>query len=150
MRHLKDFILDSLSNTNLFEQAMNRKDIINKIIYHSGQIIENWALIVYCNFYDENNLNINHWKQELSTQCDQIFYTEIKGSSREKAISYAILDKMELNNSDIIYKIISKKFKKENFNNIDRIHNVAKYVSENINELINALNNDPDAWIENL
>ncbi|MCH5167831.1 MAG: hypothetical protein J1F35_08130 [Erysipelotrichales bacterium] len=152
MKTLKEFILDSLISTKLFEQAYNREQIIRTVINLANQIVENWALILYVRQYDKENLNLNHWKSELEAHCEKIDNMNIKGNSdKKKAFKQALIRNHELNDSSQVFKILKRKFKKENIDE-DICKDISFQISQNIEDLVNALSdkNGPYDWIENL
>lgn len=150
MRNLKEVLLDTLSSTSVFEQALNRSDVINKVVMLGEQIVQNWALILYTNENDPENTNINHWKTELRAHCKTISKSNIKGGSRGRAIRYAFLEKLEYNKTKNVFEDIYDKFESEG---LPRVYaqEISEYISKNIDELISAIvEKDYVDWIENL
>ena len=60
MLNIKEYILEKLQNTLVFEMAYSRKEL--KTIFDDilDQIIENWCLVKYCLLYDVQNKNKNN------------------------------------------------------------------------------------------
>ena len=54
--YLKNYILEAISNTHLFEMADSRQDYLADIRGLRFQILENWCLIKYCNMFDKEKL----------------------------------------------------------------------------------------------
>ena len=63
--NLKEYLLESLQSTYIFEMAYDRKHLKKMVDGLFAQIIENWCLVRYCTLYDPNNTTKNHWKKEL-------------------------------------------------------------------------------------
>ena len=57
MKSIKEYILDVIQESYVFEMAYNRKEIKKRVEALINQIIENWCLIKYCSLYDKNNIN---------------------------------------------------------------------------------------------
>lgn len=155
MKSLSEFINDSIQESRLFEQAFNRDKIMKTLSGKIRQIIENYALILYCRQYDQDNWNLNHWKDELLAQCNNICEIDIKMSGKDakyKAIKQVFLNQEELNDSEVVFKLLKKKFKEEKITNDDIRKDIAFQISNNIEELIDILSYDYDAidWVENL
>ena len=47
MKDLKNFILETISNTWLFEMAYSRQNYLHQIMSLNKQIVDNWCLIKY-------------------------------------------------------------------------------------------------------
>ena len=72
----------------------------------------------------------------------QIANTRIKSGRKDKAIKNILIKKWELNDPDVIYNFINKKFTKEG------LFKYSKYISEicsnNIDEICNILSQNED------
>ena len=60
MLNIKEYILEKLQNTLVFEMAYSRKELKTIFADILDQIIENWCLVKYCSLYDPTNINKNH------------------------------------------------------------------------------------------
>ena len=150
MRNLKEVLLDKLSSSSVFEQALNRSDVINKVVMLGEQIVQNWALILYVRKNGLASVNINHWKTELKAHCKTISKSNIKGGSRGRAIRYAFLEKLEYNKKVNVFESIYDKFESEGIP-LTPAKEISEYISKNIDELITAIvEKDYVAWIENM
>ena len=58
MKSIKEYILNVIQESYIFEMAYDRKEIKKRVEALTNQIIENWCLIKYCSLYDKNNTNI--------------------------------------------------------------------------------------------
>lgn len=117
MKSIKEYILDVIQESYIFEMAYDRKEIKKRVEALTNQIIENWCLIKYCTLYDSNNRNKYHWKQELKAHLYNIYEMRIKGGNAKtkyNLISEIIYDKKEITTSSKISSIIRIKFRKEN------------------------------------
>lgn len=113
MISLKEYIADKACENTLFEMASNRSEFLDKLDNLHEQIIENWCLIRYCIVFDNKNINKNHWRKELSAHLYNIVLHRYD-VNRINAIKEVYLRKLRLDNSNVIYNIISKKWSKEN------------------------------------
>lgn len=142
MKAIKEYILDVIQESYVFEMAYNRKEIKKRIEALINQIIENWCLIKYCSLYDKNNTNKYHWKQELKAHLYNIYEMKIKGGdvkTKYNLVSEIIYDKKEITTSSKISSIIRIKFRKENI----IIHNdICNSCIENLNYIITLISND--------
>ena len=152
---LNEYILQELfPNIPLYEQAVPRSEFILKLMSLATPILSHWGLIEYAHGdfegTDSYEQYVEHWKDELSTFCDDLCQNKIKRGDRKKAIQHAIINKAELNDQSEIYNRIKKKFNKENIS-LEDTKKIAKYLSDNIDDLIEALSNvSYDEWIETL
>ena len=124
--NLKEFLLESLQNTYIFEMAYDRKHLKKMVDGLFIQIIENWCLVKYCTLYDIHNTTKNHWKQELRVHCGKIYHSLLKGGNSQvkyNLISEIVLDKMELTTARKIKSITRTKFRVENLEQHDIIFN---------------------------
>ena len=142
MKSIKEYILDVIQESYVFEMAYNRKEIKKRVEALINQIIENWCLIKYCSLYDKNNTNKYHWKQELKAHLYNIYEMKIKGGdvkTKYNLVSEIIYDKKEITTSSKISSIIRIKFRKENI----IIHNdICDSCIENLNYIITLISNN--------
>ena len=47
------------------------------------KIIENWCLVKYCSLYDTNNINKNHWVNELTAHMYNILKRQLKNGGED-------------------------------------------------------------------
>ncbi|MBP3614032.1 MAG: hypothetical protein J6J37_04535 [Bacteroidaceae bacterium] len=145
MKSIKEYILDVIQESCIFEMAYDRKEIKKRVEGLINQIIENWCLVTYCSLYDKNNTNKYHWKQELRTHLYNIYEMKIKGGNAKtkyNLISEIIYDKKEITTPSKISSIIRIKFRKENI----IIHNdICDLCIDDLNYIIELIsNNDND------
>lgn len=141
MMSLKEYILEVISNSYVFEMAYDRKELKKRVESLLNQIIENWCLVRYCSLYDKNNININHWRRELQSHLFNIFEMSIKGgnyNSKYNLISEIIFNKREITTSNKISLIIRNKFRIEG---IVIKSDICEGCLENLKELISLISN---------
>lgn len=132
---IKDIIIQYYSKLPLCEMAIDRADYVKKVDNLTQQIVENWCLIHYCTLYDSNNLNKNHWKSELDSYCFQLFEMKTK-NNKQKILEQVLIRDNELNNKDVVYKWMQRKFRIENISNKNQQDQICKDFSEYIEHLI--------------
>lgn len=114
MRDLKNYIFEAISNTWLFEMAYNRQEYLYRIMGLNKQIVENWCLVKYCNLYDEENENRLHWSSELIAHLENLYDCKLKkGLNKIKTTEFGLVDKAELDDDEVVYKLLYRKWKKE-------------------------------------
>lgn len=145
MKSIKEYILDVIQESYIFEMAYDRKEIKKRVEALTNQIIENWCLIKYCTLYDNENRNKYHWKQELKAHLYNIYEMKIKGGNAKtkyNLISEIIYDKKEITTSLKISSIIRIKFRKENMIIRNDICDLCIEDLPHIIELISNIEND--------
>ena len=142
MKSIKEYLLNVIQESYIFEMAYDRKEIKKRVEGLINQIIENWCLIKYCSLYDNNNTNKHHWKQELKTHLYNIYEMTLKGGNAKtkyNLISEIIYDKKEITTSSKISYIIRIKFRTENI----IIHNdICDLCIDNLNYIIELISNN--------
>lgn len=113
-RSLKEYIADYLSQTELFEMAIDRNTFKKRVESIFPQIAQNWCLIRYARVNDTHANLVNHWKTELITHLDSIYAMKLKSGSEYKTIVDVIIKKWEYNDAKrVVHSIIEPKFYKE-------------------------------------
>lgn len=136
MRTLTEIIVESLSNTKIFEMAYSREKYMDLAHSLTDQIVQNWCLIKYCNLYDEENYNRLHWSKELIAHLGNLQrHKNIKGGiNPERTLKIVWLDREELYDVNMIIKIIEIKFDTENINT--DLNELAKEFVEHVEKII--------------
>ena len=158
MTNIKEYILEKLQNTLVFEMAYSRKELKNSFDDILDQIIENWCLVKYCSLYDVQNTNKNHWADELTAHMYNILKRQLKNGGKDaklqllKSVAY---DQKEYTTAIAIKKCIRLKFKKENIQITDELCSACIEDLETILELISKRDTEEnyeniDTYIENL
>ena len=155
MISLTEYILQDLYyKMPLYEQALSRNKLFDKISNNISMILSHWGLLEYTTNSEYNapqkyKDSINHWKRELVNFCGQIANQKIKGGKREKAIEYCLINTHEINDFDQVYDYIKDKFYEEDIDMLTT-KKIAKYLSDNYMELVNEINNKTYLeWIRN-
>lgn len=151
MLNIKEYILEKLQNTLVFEMAYSRKELKNSFDDILDQIIENWCLVKYCSLYDTNNINRNHWANELTAHMYNILRRQLKNGGEDaklqllKSVTY---EQKEYTTALAIKKCIRFKFKKENI----QIHNeVCSACIEDLETILNLISKkDTEENYENI
>lgn len=145
MKSLYDTLQDSL----IIEMAADLERFSNIIANQTSQIIENWCLVWYCDNYDEDNLNRNHWASEFLAAAKPIITTKIKVRNRKKIIERVIVKDYEYDNKLNIIESIQPKMKKEHLDKY--IGYMTDALKENLKEIIDILSsnyNDAQNYIQ--
>lgn len=141
MMSIKEFLITTISNTQLFEMAYNRKDFIRSCDNLHKQIVENWCLVKWCNLYDQKNPNLNHWKYELYSHCDNLYRMQID-SDKHKAIKQSFIQNNELDDYKSIELMTCKKFEFEGIELDSKYHEVIeKFVDYGLGKLMVLISN---------
>ena len=158
MTTIKEYILEKLQNTLIFDMAYSRKELKNSFDCILDQIIENWCLVKYCSLYDSSNINRNHWTNELTTHMYNILKRQLKNGGEDaklqllKSVAY---DQKEYTTAIAIKKCIRLKFKKENIQIPIKVCSACIEDLETILNLISKRDTEEnyeniDTYIENL
>ena len=158
MTTIKEYILEKLQNTLVFEMAYSRKELKNSFDGILDQIIENWCLVNYCSLYDVQNTNKTHWADELTAYMYNILKRQLKNGSEDaklqllKSVAY---DQKEYTTAAAIKRCIRLKFKKENIQITNELCSDCIEDLETILELISKRDTEEnyeniDTYIENL
>ena len=140
MKRLVNYILEKVSNTKLFEMALDRSNYCDKLFFSRIQIVQNWCLIKYCNMFDEENYNRLHWSKELEAQLVSLQKIKLKSGDKLRATYIELIDKAELDDEDMVESICKDKWKRENLPTeslkiiskefIKELPNICKYICD--------------------
>ena len=158
MTTIKEYILEKLQNTLVFEMAYSRKELKNSFDGILDQIIENWCLVKYCSLYDSNNINKSHWTNELTTHMYNILKRQLKNGGEDAKLQLLKLvtyEQKEYTTSIAIKRCIRLKFKKENIQIHDDVCSACIEDLETILNLISKKDTDEnyqniDTYIESI
>lgn len=124
MSSLKEYILEVIQKTKIFEMAHDRAKVKDKIEGIADQLIHNWSLIAYCKLYDPYNWNFTHWKDELTNNLYSILKLNLKNgneSAKYRLIRQTLIDEVEITRYSYVKHTMHQKFKKEGFEVTDEI-----------------------------
>ena len=158
MLNIKEYILEKLQNTLVFEMTYSRKELKNSFDGILDQIIENWCLVKYCSLYDTNNINRNHWTNELTAHMYNILKRQLKNGGEDAKLQLLKLvtyEQKEYTTSAAIKRCIRLKFKKGNIQIYDEVCSACIEDLETILNLISKKDTDEnyqniDTYIESL
>lgn len=137
MKTLIEYINESI----IIEMACDKSKFSNLVLSHIPQIVENWCLVYYCNIYDKENINKNHWKIELRTQLLTIIKQKTKHIDRRKVIIDCFINKFEFDDTKSIYELVYNKLYNKEHISTDIIYDICKIIKDNINDIIELLLN---------
>ena len=122
------------------EMAIPLKAYIDKIESFKYELAKNWCLCKWCQMFDPENINFNHWRKELRNCIDQLSVPKVKSNAdKKKHLEKYLVEWYELNDKDMVFKIIGDKFDDEHIVDKSQIYAVAKELADNINGLIVAI-----------
>ena len=156
--NIKEYILEKLQNTLVFEMTYSRKELKNSFDDILDQIIENWCLVKYCSLYNVQNINKNHWANELAAHMYNILKRQLKNGDEDaklqllKSVTY---DQKEYTTAAAIKRCIRLEFKKENIQITNELCSACIEDLETILKLISKRDTEEnyeniDTYIENL
>ena len=125
------------------EMSLPIKDYERKVHGMAWQLVENWCLCKYCQMFDSQNLNYNHWVKELKIYIDGLKYVNLKnGIDKRKPLKMALVDYFDLNDENMIFRMIRSKFKREGLFEVEDVKKVANSMANSIQGLIDAIGDD--------
>jgi hypothetical protein len=124
----------------LSEMAIPLKMFIRDIEGLKFQIIQNWCLCKWCQMFNKENLNFNHWKEELASHMLQLQNSKLKGNiGKKKHLVRYFIEYYEYNDKDVVVGAIRDKFARENITNQHQIDVVAIEFTKDVNTLIDVI-----------
>ena len=115
MRTFKEFILDTIENTTVFEMAKSRSDLKRDIDNIAGTMFQHWCLVRYCALYDFGNKTKEHWIKEVRSYILKTRSARTKGFDKTRLLREWYITKLELNNKQQLLSYwFDDKFDEEN------------------------------------
>ena len=115
MRTFKEFILDAIENTYIFEMAKSRSDLKRDIDNIAGTLFQHWCLVRYCALYDFGNKTKEHWIKEVRSYILKTQSVRTKGFDKTRLLREWYITKLELNNKQQLLSYwFDDKFDEEN------------------------------------
>ena len=116
-------------------------------------LIRHWCLCKWCQLFDKENQNLNHWKDEVFAFIDDLQSIDIKnGISKKKTLTNMWLNDYDFNNANKVFKIIRGTFRREGIEDESQLMEVSsEFASNGVNGLIDVISNDDinvDEYIE--
>jgi len=125
------------------EMAMPLKVYIRKIDFCMHELVENWCLCKWCQLFDPENINFNHWRKELRAFINQLKDPVIKNNiDKKKHLQKWLVEYYELDNKTMVYRLIKDKFADEHIVNQKQTIDVAQAFAKCIDSLITLIADD--------
>ena len=115
MRTIKEFILDAIENTAIFEMAKSRSDLKRDIDGIAETLFQHWCIVRYCSLYDFGNKTKEHWIKEIRSYILKTRSARTKGFDKTRLLRECLITKLELNNKQQLLSYwFDDKFDEEN------------------------------------
>ena len=115
MRTFKEFILDSIENTTIFEMAKSRSDLKRDIDGIAEPLFQHWCLVRYCALYDFGNKTKEHWIKEVRLYILKTRSVRTKGFDKTRLLREWYITKLELSDrQQMLDEWFDDKFEEEN------------------------------------
>ena len=115
MRTFKEFILDSIENTVIFEMAKSRSDLKRDIDGIAEPLFQHWCLVRYCALYDFGNKTKEHWIKEVRLYILKTRSVRTKGFDKTRLLREWYITKLELSDrQQMLDEWLDDKFEEEN------------------------------------
>ena len=141
MKNIKEYIVEALSNTQIFEMAYERSKYIDLVSDLSTKITEHWCLLRYSTLNGKLKTH-NHWVGELRAFVMRLANIKIK-VDKTKATKESLIKYEELDDWERVIRIISNKWYEEGFDiESEQSEEVAKDFAEyGVHDLIDIICN---------
>ena len=97
------------------EMAIPLKKFLIQVDGIGWLIVVNWFLCKWCQMFNSQNENFNHWKDELATHLQHLNRLNIKNNiDKRKHLSKIWVTDYDFNDTNTILRVIANKFYKEN------------------------------------
>lgn len=115
MRTFKEFILDAIENTYIFEMAKSRSDLKRDIDDIAEPLFQHWCLVRYCALYDFGNKTKEHWIKEVRSYILKTRSVRTKGFDKTRLLREWYITKLELSDrQQMLDEWFDDKFEEEN------------------------------------
>ena len=115
MRTFKEFILDAIENTVIFEMAKSRSDLKRDIDGIAEPLFQHWCLVRYCALYDFGNKIKEHWIKEVRSYILKTRSVRTKGFDKTRLLREWYITKLELSDrQQMLDEWFDDKFEEEN------------------------------------
>ena len=115
MRTFKEFILDAIENTYIFEMAKSRSDLKRDIDGIAEPLFQHWCLVRYCALYDFGNKTKEHWIKEVRSYILKTRSVRTKGFDKTRLLREWYITKLELSDrQQMLDEWFDDKFEEEN------------------------------------
>lgn len=115
MRTFKEFILDAIENTVIFEMTKSRSDLKRDIDGIAEPLFQHWCLVRYCALYDFGNKTKEHWIKEVRLYILKTRSVRTKGFDKTRLLREWYITKLELSDrQQMLDEWFDDKFEEEN------------------------------------
>lgn len=115
MRTFKEFILDAIENTVIFEMAKSRSDLKRDIDGIAEPLFQHWCLVRYCALYDFGNKTKEYWIKEVRLYILKTRSVRTKGFDKTRLLREWYITKLELSDrQQMLDEWFDDKFEEEN------------------------------------
>ena len=122
MRTIKEFILDAIENTAIFEMAKSRSDLKRDIDGIAEPLFQHWCLVRYCALYDFGNKTKEHWIKEVRLYILKTRSVRTKGFDKTRLLREWYITKLELSDrQQMLDEWFDDKFEEENITISDEV-----------------------------
>ena len=145
---LKEILNETVSD------VINRIGVINEMSvplkYYKQRVdrlrfllVENWCLCKWCQIFNPECENFNHWLGELKACIDYLKFLDIKNDiDKRKVLTRMLVTDYDYDDANMIERIVRGKFVRENIsNNIQKIR-VCTEFADDIKNLIDVISID--------
>ena len=142
MRTLKEFLIETLMETPLFEMAENQSKCENNVKSQCQNILENLILLNYFKVSELYTTNISHWKNELCTSIFNAGDFQVKKDKsvrrRERIVKRAF-DERDMYNAKVLENRIERKMDLEKEAQYDSNPKSKEWLGEAISMTLNQM-----------
>ena len=124
------------------EMAVPLKFFKNRVDGLRLQLVENWCLCKYCQMYNTDNENFNHWITELRAHMDNIKSLNLKRGNKLSVLNQMLVEDYDFDDLNTVYRISIGKLNREGITNVNQISSVCKAFTTSIGDFVNALGTD--------
>lgn len=143
MKTIKEMLKSESTNYMINEMSISLKNYKQKVDGLRFQLVENWCLCKWCQIFNQENINFNHWIIELKACINHLKLINIKnGIDKKRTLIRMLINDYDYNQNNMIVRIIKDKFDLENINNSSQIETVASAFANEINNIIKVISDD--------
>ena len=126
--------------TAIYEMAVPLKSYKSRVDGLRFELVKNWCLCKWCQLYNPECENFNHWIDELSARINNLKFLDIKnGIDKRKTLIRKLIDEYDYNETNMIDRIIHDKFDTEKITDDNQRVKVAAEFADNIQGLIDVI-----------
>ena len=147
-REFYDFLHETVEETLKHVSPLNELSVPlsfykDKVDCLRFQLVDNWCLCKYCQLYDEDNLNKNHWAVELRACIFNLKKIDIKnGISKHRILEKMLVNDYDYDKPNMIVRVINEKFNVEQIFDKKVRFDVAEEFADGIHNLIDEISDD--------